>query len=75
MIANNDSNENDRMLDSGLIPEYVKSEEIAGKKAKTDYSGVYELPTIRTRYTSILIDGICLFLIALGISALFEKIG
>jgi Predicted membrane protein/domain len=75
MIAKNDSNENDNILDRDLIPEYVKSEEIVEKKAKTDYSKVYELPTIRTRYTSILIDGICLFLIALGVSALFEKIG
>ena len=45
------------------------------KKEKIDYSKVYELPTITTRYLSILIDGICLLLIALGISALFEKFG
>jgi len=75
MIEKNDSNVNDNILDQNLIPEYIKAEEIAEKKEKIDYSKVYELPTIKTRYISILIDGICLLLFALGISALFEKIG
>ena len=75
MIEKNDSNVNDNILDQNLIPEYIKAEEIAEKKEKIDYSKVYELPTIKTRYISILIDGICLLLLALGISALFEKIG
>ena len=75
MIEKNDSNVNDNILDQNLIPEYIKAEDIAEKKEKIDYSKVYELPTIKTRYISILIDGICLLLFALGISALFEKIG
>ncbi len=75
MIEKNDSNVNDNILDQNLIPEYIKAEDIADKKEKIDYSKVYELPTIKTRYISILVDGICLLLFALGISALFEKIG
>ena len=73
MIEKNDSSVNDSILDQNLIPEYIKAEEIAEKKEKVDYSKVYELPTIKTRYISILIDSICLLLIAFGISALFEK--
>jgi uncharacterized RDD family membrane protein YckC len=75
MIEKNDSNVNDNILGQNLIPEYIKAEDIAAKKDKIDYSKVYELPTIKTRYISILVDGICLLLFALGISALFEKIG
>lgn len=75
MIEINDSNVNDGILDENLVPEYIKAEEIAEKNEKIDHSKVYELPTIKIRYMSILIDGICLLLIALGISALFEKIG
>jgi len=74
MIAENESSVNDSILDQNSTPEYIKAEEIAEKKEKVDYSKVYELPTIKTRYISILIDSICLLLIAFGISALFEKI-
>ena len=75
MIAENDSFVNKNILDQNSTPEYIKAEEIAEKKERLDYSKVYELPTIKTRYISILIDGICLLLIALGISALFENSG
>ena len=75
MIEKNDSKVKDNILDQNLMPEYIKAEEIAEKEEKPDYSKVYVLPTIKTRYISILIDGICLLLFALGISALFEKIG
>jgi len=73
MIEKNDSKVKDNILDQNLMPEYIKAEEIAEKEEKPDYSKVYVLPTIKTRYISILIDGICLLLIAFGISALFEK--
>ena len=73
MIDKNDSNVKDNILDQNLMPEYIKAEEISEKEEKPDYSKVYVLPTIKTRYISILIDGICLLLIAFGISALFEK--
>ena len=73
MIEENDSKVKDNILDHNFVPQYIKAEEIAEKKEKPDYSKVYVLPTIKTRYISILIDGICLLLIAFGISALFEK--
>lgn len=75
MTEKNDSNVNENIFDQNLVPEYIKAEEIAEKKDKVDYSKIYELPTIKTRYISILIDGICLLLMAFGIAALFEKIG
>jgi len=42
---------------------------------KLDHSNEYELPTIKTRYFSLLIDVIAILLISLGASTLFEKIG
>ena len=74
MITKNDSNVNDSLPDQNLVPVYIKAEEIAEKEGKVDYSKVYELPTIKTRYISILIDVICLSLIVFGISTLFERI-
>jgi hypothetical protein len=68
-------NSNDGILDQNLVPEFIKSEEISQKKETIDYSKVYELPIIKTRYFSILIDLICMLLFGLGISTIFEKIG
>jgi uncharacterized RDD family membrane protein YckC len=54
---------------------FIKTEGISENQAKIDYSKVYELPSIKTRYFSMLIDVIMILLLALGISSLFEKIG
>lgn len=75
MTDKNDSNVTDSILDQNLAPEYIKNEDLIAQKKKIDYSNVYELPSIKTRYISMLIDAICLVLLALGISTLFEKIG
>lgn len=45
------------------------------EKQKIDHSSEYELPSIKTRYISMLIDVVLILVLSLGISALFEKIG
>jgi uncharacterized RDD family membrane protein YckC len=57
------------------LPLYIKIDDIDEKKGKIDYSKVYVLPSIKTRYFSMLIDIIVILMIALGITALFEKLG
>lgn len=54
---------------------YIKFEEISGKKEKIDYSQIYVLPTIKSRYFSTLIDVVVILLLSLGISSLFDAIG
>ena len=57
-----------------LIPQFVTVEEILKKKEKIDYSKVFELPTIKTRYISIIIDVICILLLSFGIATIFDKL-
>lgn len=54
---------------------FIKSEELIEKPEKTDYSGIYVLPTIRARYISMLIDVLIIVLLSIGISYLLETIG
>lgn len=69
IVNNNDS------FKENTPPVFVKSEEFERKDDKVDYSKLYELPTIKTRYISILIDLIVILMLSLGISSLIEKIG
>jgi uncharacterized RDD family membrane protein YckC len=56
-------------------PVFIKTEESIEKPERIDYSKVYVLPTIKTRYFSMLIDVIIIVLLSLGISSLLEIIG
>lgn len=66
---------NKDILGQELPPVFIKTEEISEKKETIDYSKVYVLPTIKTRYFSMLIDVVVILILALGISFLLEKIG
>lgn len=66
---------NKDILGQELPPVFIKTEELIEKKETIDYSKVYVLPTIKTRYFSMLIDVIVILLLALGISTILEKIG
>jgi uncharacterized RDD family membrane protein YckC len=54
---------------------YIKTEDLIEKPEKIDYTKIYELPTIKSRYFSTLIDVLIIVLLSLGISSLLEKIG
>jgi uncharacterized RDD family membrane protein YckC len=54
---------------------YIKAEELPEKTEKIDYSKVYELPPIKVRYFSMLIDGICILVFSFALAMLFDKIG
>ena len=54
---------------------FIKTEELIEKPEKIDYSKVYVLPTIKTRYTSMIIDVLIIVLLSIGISSLMETIG
>jgi uncharacterized RDD family membrane protein YckC len=61
---------------------YLKTEELnekpgepAEKPEKIDYSKVYVLPTIKARYTSMLIDVLIIVLLSIGITSLIERVG
>lgn len=59
-----------------LLPVYIRTEEIEVKeKDKIDYSKVYVLPSIKTRYVSIFIDIITIILLSFGLSKLFDIMG
>jgi len=75
MMGNNDLNVKDDSLRQDSISQFVKAEEISVKKEKIDYSKVYELPTIKTRYISILIDAGCIVLLSIAAATIFDKIG
>jgi uncharacterized RDD family membrane protein YckC len=75
MNENSDLKGNKNISGEDLQPVYLKSEEIAKKKEQIDYSGQYYLPSIKTRYFSMLVDLLVILLISLAISSLFEKIG
>lgn len=62
------------ILDQDLGPVFIKAEEITEKKEAIDYSKIYILPSIKTRYFSTLIDITVMLLLSLGISSLFERI-
>lgn len=55
--------------------EHSNEEKTAITNKEIDYSSIYELPTLTTRYKSILIDAICITLLFIGIATIFEKIG
>jgi uncharacterized RDD family membrane protein YckC len=63
------------VLGQDLPPVFIKTEETLEKPEKVDYSKVYVLPTIKTRFFSMLIDVLVIILMALGISKLFDTIG
>lgn len=59
-----------------IAPLFVKTEDVAEiKKEKVNYSTIYELPSLKTRFFSMLIDGVCILLMAYGLSVLFSAIG
>lgn len=49
---------------------FIPSEDVTEKQQKADYSKVYVLPSVKTRYTSMLIDVLIMVLISLAISSL-----
>lgn len=62
-------------LNNDQQPIFIKSEQAKSHDNSLDYSKEYELPTIKTRYISTLIDFFLVLLISLGISIVFEKMG
>lgn len=54
---------------------FISTDDIDESQEKLDYSEVYILPTIKTRYFSMLIDLIVILLSGFGISVLIEEIG
>ena len=66
---------NKDILGQELPPVFIKTEEVDEKKKTIDYSKVYVLPTIKTRYFSMLIDVVVILMLALGITSLLEEIG
>jgi len=61
--------------DQGVPPVYIKNEDVSENKGKIDYSDVFVLPTIKTRYFSMLIDICVIVVVAIGASYFFEAIG
>ncbi|MBK7212235.1 MAG: RDD family protein [Bacteroidales bacterium] len=57
------------------IPEFIKEDDIEKIKQKRDYSNVYELPSLRTRFFSILLDGVSIVILAYLCTLIFESIG
>jgi len=68
-------NVNNDVLEQQITPIFVKKESITEPIEPVDYSKVYILPSIKIRYFSTLIDICVIFLLALGVSSLFEMIG
>lgn len=54
---------------------FIKTDDSTEKPGKIDYSKVYVLPTIKTRYISMLIDILIIILISSAISSVFEIVG
>jgi len=75
MTDSEEFNENQDLNRQDNNPIYIKTESIILPKDPVDYSKVYILPSIKTRYFSMLIDICVIFLLALGVSSLFELIG
>jgi hypothetical protein len=69
LISNNDNSEQE------LSQVFINIEDINEGEEKVDYSDLYILPTIKTRYFSTVIDVIIILLLGIGISALIEEIG
>src|ERR1035437_4063967 len=70
-----DQPENTELTQNDSLPTFIKAEDIAEEVNKIDYSQTYELPSIKTRYFSILIDVIVIFMLSIGVSTILEKIG
>ena len=66
---------NEDTIEQEILPVYIKKESTIDNNEPIDYSKVYILPSIKTRYFSMLIDICIIFLLTLGISSLFELIG
>lgn len=75
MTDSEELNMNKDLNGQGNNPIYIKKESVIEPKDPVDYSKVYILPSIKTRYFSTLIDICVIFLLALGVSSLFEIIG
>ena len=75
MNGENDLADNKHVSGLDLQPVFIKAGETQKKEEKTDYSKVYVLPSIKTRYFSTLIDIIVILLLSLAVSSLFEKVG
>jgi len=56
-------------------PVFIKSEDLEIRESKKDYSSAYELPSIRTRLFSIMIDGVFIIVLLYGFTLLFDTIG
>jgi uncharacterized RDD family membrane protein YckC len=63
------------VLGQEIPPVFMKAEEVSKKANTIDYSKVYILPSLRTRYTSMLIDAMVIVLLGLLITKVFEVIG
>jgi uncharacterized RDD family membrane protein YckC len=73
MIETTNFNETD-VLGQKLPPVYIRTEDIHESNSTIDYSKTYVLPSIKTRYFSMLIDIIVIILLSLAISTVLEKI-
>ncbi|MBE0676394.1 MAG: RDD family protein [Bacteroidales bacterium] len=74
MNTTQEEQKNKDVPNQDVLPVFIKYENVDEAKDKIDYSKAFVLPSIKTRYFSTLIDICVIFLIALGISQLFEAI-
>ena len=75
MKNSKDHMKNEVVPDQGVPPVYIKNEDVSENKGKIDYSDVFVLPTIKTRYFSMLIDIFVIVVVAIAVSYIFEAIG
>jgi uncharacterized RDD family membrane protein YckC len=75
MNNSNDLTRDKDVLGQDITPVFIKTEELIEKPEKIDHSKVYVLPSLKTRYFSMLIDVIIIVILALGITQLLEIIG
>jgi len=61
------------VLGQDINPVFIQTEKVREKKEKIDHSQSFELPSIKTRYTSMLIDVLLIILISLGIAELLDS--
>jgi len=66
-----DSFQNEDKPGQDKSPGFIKAEELKGGKVKLIHKNEFELPTIKTRYFSMLIDVIVITLLALGVAEIF----
>jgi len=61
------------VLGQDINPVFIQTERVREKEEKIDHSKSFELPSIKTRYISMLIDVLLIILISLGIAELLDN--